>query len=238
LTDRIRSIIKGNVMSDTEERSLVEFRQGMVMVIAVHASQCREGIGKDRLSDRVMQAMARVPRHQFVPVELREWAYHDLPLPIGYGKTISQPFMVALMTDLLAIEHDEKVLEIGTGFGYQAAVLAELAKQVFSVEIIEELAQEADIRLRTAGCDNVQLRIGDGSRGWVEEAPFDKIIVTAAPERIPPRLLEQLTPSGKMVLPVGAVDEQKLIVVDRGDDRKVRTRELIAVRFSPLISSH
>ena len=225
-------------MSDTDERSLAECRQAMVMIIAVHASQCRDEIGTDRLSDRVMHAMARVPRHQFVPFELQEWGYHDLPLPIGCGKTISQPFMVALMTDLLAIEDDEKVLEIGTGLGYQSAVLAELARQVFSVEIIEELAREAEIRLRTTGCNNVQLRIGDGSRGWAEEAPYDKIIVTAAPERVPHRLLEQLKPGGKMVLPAGVADEQKLIVVDQGDDRKMRTRELLAVRFSPLISSH
>lgn len=225
-------------MSDTDELNLVKCRQAMVMIIAVHASLCLEKIGTDRLGDRVMQAMATVPRHQFVPVELQEWAYDDLPLPIGCGKTISQPFMVALMTDLLAIEEHDKVLEIGTGLGYQAAILAKLAKQVFSVEIIEALAREGELRLRATGCDNVQLRIGDGSRGWVEHAPFDKIMVTAAPELVPQRLLEQLRPGGKMVLPVGAEEEQKLVVVEKGDDRKVRTRELIAVRFSPLITSH
>jgi protein-L-isoaspartate(D-aspartate) O-methyltransferase len=225
-------------MSDTDELNLVKCRQAMVMIIAVHASLCLEKIGTDRLDDRVMQAMATVPRHQFVPVELQEWAYDDLPLPIGCGKTISQPFMVALMTDLLAIEEHDNVLEIGTGLGYQAAILAELAKQVFSVEIIEELAGEGELRLRAAGCDNVQLRIGDGSRSWVEHALFDKIMVTAAPELVPQRLLEQLKPGGKMVLPVGVKDEQKLVVVEKGDDRKVRTRELIAVRFSPLITSH
>ena len=225
-------------MSDTDELNLVKCRQAMVMIIAVHASLCLEKIGTDRLGDRVMQAMATVPRHQFVPAELQEWAYDDLPLPIGCGKTISQPFMVALMTDLLAIEEHDKVLEIGTGLGYQAAILAELAKQVFSVEIIEALAREGELRLRATGCDNVQLRIGDGSRGWVEHAPFDKIMVTAAPELVPQRLLEQLKPGGKMVLPVGVEDEQKLVVVEKGDDRKVRTRELIAVWFSPLITSH
>ena len=225
-------------MSDTDDLNLVKCRQAMAMIIAVHASLCREKIGTDRLGDRVMQAMATVPRHQFVPVELQEWAYDDLPLPIGCGKTISQPFMVALMTDLLAIEDHDKVLEIGTGLGYQAAILAELAKQVFSVEIIEELAREGELRLRATGCDNVQLRIGDGSRGWVEHAPFDKIMVTAAPELVPQTLLEQLKPGGKMVLPVGVGDEQRLVVVEKGDDRKVRTRELIAVRFSPLITSH
>lgn len=225
-------------MPDTDEPNLVKCRQAMVMIIAVHASLSLEKIGTDRLGDRVMQAMATVPRHQFVPVELQEWAYDDLPLPIGCGKTISQPFMVALMTDLLAIEEHDKVLEIGTGLGYQAAILAKLAKQVFSVEIIGALAREGELRLRATGCDNVQLRIGDGSRGWVEHAPFDKILVTAAPELVPQRLLEQLKPGGKMVLPVGVEDEQKLVVVEKGDDRKVRTRELIAVRFSPLITSH
>ena len=225
-------------VSDTDELNFVKCRQAMVMIIAVYASLCLEKIGTDRLGDRVMQAMATVPRHQFVPVELQEWAYDDLPLPIGCGKTISQPFMVALMTDLLAIEEHDKVLEIGTGLGYQAAILAALAKQVFSVEIIEELAREGELRLRAAGCDNVQLRIGDGSRGWVEHAPFDKIMVTAAPELVPQRLLKQLKPGGKMVLPVGVEDEQKLVVVEKGDDHQVQTRELIAVRFLPLITSH
>jgi protein-L-isoaspartate(D-aspartate) O-methyltransferase len=208
------------------------------MIIAVHASLCLEQIGKDRLGDRVMEAMARVPRHQFVPVELQDWAYEDLPLPIGCGKTISQPFMVALMTDLLAIEEHDKVLEIGTGLGYQAAILAELAEHVFSVEIVEELAREGERRLRAIGCDKVQLRVGDGSRGWPEHAPFDKIIVTAAPEVIPQRLLHQLKPGGKMVLPAGPEEEQKLFIVEKGNDSRLRTRELIAVRFSPLITSH
>jgi protein-L-isoaspartate(D-aspartate) O-methyltransferase len=210
----------------------------MVMIIAGYASFCVEEIGKDRLADRVMEAMARVPRHQFVPVDLQEWAYDDTPLPIGCGKTISQPFMVALMTDLLAIEEHDRVLEIGTGLGYQTAILAELAEQVFSVEIIEELAREGELRLRATGCDNVQLRIGDGSRGWAEHAPFDKIMVTAAPELLSQRLLEQLKPGGKMVLPVGVEDKQKLVVVEKGGDHQVRTRELISVWFSPLITSH
>jgi protein-L-isoaspartate(D-aspartate) O-methyltransferase len=225
-------------VSDTDELDFVKCRQAMVMIIAGYASFCVEQIGKDRLGDRVMEAMASVPRHQFVPVELQEWAYDDMPLPIGCGKTISQPFMVALMTDLLAIEEHDKVLEIGAGLGYQTAILAELAEQVFSVEIIEELAREGERRLRAMGCDNAQLRIGDGSRGWVEHAPFDKIMVTAAPELVPQRLLEQLKPGGKMVLPVGVEDEQKLVVVEKGDDHQMRTRELIAVRFSPLITIH
>lgn len=210
----------------------------MIAIIEAHAHLCTEELGKSRLSDRVMQAMAAVPRHQFVPAELQPFAYEDLPLPIGSGKTISQPFMVALMTDLLAIEEEDRVLEIGTGLGYQSAVLAELAREVFSVELLEELAGEAERRLRSLGCDKVELRIGDGARGWIERAPFDKIIVTAAPKEVPQRLLEQLKPDGRMVLPVGLEDEQKLVVVDKGADHQVHTRELIAVRFSPLIASH
>jgi len=228
----------GIVVSDTDALIYESRRQAMVMIVAVHAKLCAEELGKERLGDRVMQAMITVPRHRFVPAELVEWAYEDTPLPIGQGKTISQPFMVALMTDLLAIEEPDKVLEIGTGLGYQSAVLAELAKHVFSVEIIEELAREAERRLRSTGYNNVQLRIGDGSRGWVERGPFDKIILSAAPERVPQRLLEQLKPTGKMVLPVGVGDDQKLVLVEKGESDHVRTRELIAVRFSPLIASH
>jgi protein-L-isoaspartate(D-aspartate) O-methyltransferase len=225
-------------VSGADEQNFVKRRQAMLMIIAGYASLCVEEIGKDRLADRVMEAMARVPRHQFVPVELQEWAYEDMPLPIGCGKTISQPFMVALMTDLLAIQEHDKVLEIGTGLGYQTAILAELAEQVFSVEIIEELAREGERRLRAMGYDNVQLRVGDGSRGWVECAPFDKIIVTAAPKLIPQKLLEQLKVGGRMVLPAGPNDEQKLNVVEKGNDLKLTTRELIEVRFLPLIISH
>jgi protein-L-isoaspartate(D-aspartate) O-methyltransferase len=231
------AILEEILVSDTGELDLERRRQAMVMIIAVHANLCANEIGKDELSDRIMQAMASVPRHRFVPVELQGWAYEDLPLPVGHGKTISQPFIVALMTDLLAVEEHDKVLEIGTGFGYQAAVLAELAKSVFSVEIIAELAREGERRLRGAGYDKVQLRIGDGSRGWPEHAPFDKIMITAAPEFVPERLLEQLKPGGRMVLPVGVEEEQKLVVVEKGN-HNVRTRELIAVRFSPLITSH
>jgi protein-L-isoaspartate(D-aspartate) O-methyltransferase len=228
----------GKMVSDTDELDLESRRRAMVMTVAAYARLCVEELGTERLSDRVMQAMTTVPRHRFVPAELEEWAYEDTPLPIGQGKTISQPFMVALMTDLLAIEGSDKVLEIGTGLGYQSAILAELAKDIFSVEIIEELAKEAERRLRSAGYDNVQLRVGDGSRGWVERGPFDKIMVSAAPQNIPQKLLGQLKAGGKMVLPLGREDDQKLIVVEKGEDAHVRTRELIEVRFSPLIVSN
>ena len=225
-------------MSEVDEQNFARSRQAMVMVIAGYASFCVEQIGRDRLGDRVMNAMAKVPRHQFVPIALQVWAYEDMPLPIGCGKTISQPFMVALMTDLLAIQEHDKVLEIGTGFGYQTAVLGELADQVFSVEIIEELAKEGERRLRALGYNNVQLRIGDGSRGWEEHAPFDKIIMTAAPQLIPQRLVEQLKVGGRMVLPTGMDDEQKLKLVEKGSDREMVIREVMDVRFSPLIISN
>src|SRR5262245_8888149 len=199
-------------VSDTDELNFESRRRAMVMIVAAYARLCVEELGKEQLSDRVMQAMTTVPRHQFVPAELEEWAYEDTPLPIGQGNTISQLFIVALMTDLLAIQRCCKVLEVGSGLGDQSAVLAELASQVFSVESIDELAKEAERRLRSTGYDNVQLRVGDGSRGWVEHGPFDKIMVSAAPQHIPQRLLGQLKAGGKMVLPLGAGDDQKLVV--------------------------
>jgi protein-L-isoaspartate(D-aspartate) O-methyltransferase len=153
-------------------------REDMLAVIAAGAFALRETIGKSAFDERVMAAMGKVPRHEFVPVELQLYAYANVPLPIGFGKTISQPFIVALMTDLLDINADDSVLEIGTGLGYQAAILAQLARMVYSVEIIEELGQKAKRRLREQGCSNVELKIADGYHGWSEHAPFDKVIVT------------------------------------------------------------
>jgi len=223
------------VVTSEKENAL---RQAMVTIIAAHANLCADEIGKDRLSERVLAAIGRVPRHQFVPAIVQELAYQDMPLPIGCGKTISQPFMVALMTDLLELEEDDRVLEVGTGLGYQAAVLAELCDEVFSVEIISELAAEAERRLRAAGYAKMELRVGDGSRGWPEHAPYDKIIVTAAPEQIPSALLDQLKPGGRMVIPAVVEDGQRLLVIEKGEDGRVRTKELISVLFSVLISSH
>ena len=212
-------------------------RRHMLAEISAGASHVSDVIGKAALDERVMTAMGKVPRHEFVPVELQPFAYANIPLPIGFEKTISQPFIVALMTDLLDISADDCVLEIGTGMGYQAAILAQLARKVYSIEIIEELGQEARRRLVRQGCTNVELRIANGYHGWSEHAPFDKVIVTAAPDLIPPPLIHQLKSGGKMVLPAGLPDAQQLVLVQKDSSGKVRTKEILQVRFSQLESS-
>jgi len=172
-----------------------------------------------------------------VPIELQPYAYANIPLPIGFDKTISQPFIVALMTDLLDISTGDAVLEIGTGLGYQAAILAQLAHKVYSMELIEELGREAKRRLRRQGCDNVELRIANGCHGWSAHAPFDKIIVTAAPDLIPAALIHQLRAGGTMVIPAGLPDAQQLILLRKDGDGKVTTKEILPVRFSQLEDS-
>jgi len=186
--------------------------------------------------ERVLAAFARVPRSAFLPEHLREDADADRPLPIGMGQTISQPFVVAYMTERLRLSGDERVLEVGTGSGYQAAILAHLAKEVFSIEIVPELAERArDVLLAKLGLGNVRLRTGDGALGWPEEAPFDRIVVTAASPEIPPALVAQLAPGGRMILPVGAeLDVQMLRVLDKGNDGANLQTDLLAVRFVPL----
>jgi protein-L-isoaspartate(D-aspartate) O-methyltransferase len=213
---------------------LAILRRHMVEVIAIHADLMSEEIGKATLDERVLAAMQHVPRHQFVPPQLAALAYHDTPLPIGFDKTISQPFIAALMIDLLAPEVHEEVLEVGTGLGYQAALLAELAAQVWSVEIVEEFVSEAKARLRHLGCANVEVRVGDGSKGWAEHAPFDKILVTAAAERVPKALVDQLRAGGRMVLPVGPPEAQELTVVEKDMSGEIKTRAVIPVRFTQL----
>ena len=178
--------------------------------------------------------MADVPRHRFVPSPLAALAYHDAPLPIGFDKTISQPFIVAVMTDLLAPLPTDSVLEVGTGLGYQTAILARLAGRVWSVEVVEELALEAEARLARLGYPNVDIRVGDGSRGWAEHAPFDKILVAAAAEVVPPALVEQLRPGGRMVLPLGGEEAQALTVLDKDDRDRLSRRQLLPVRFGRL----
>jgi protein-L-isoaspartate(D-aspartate) O-methyltransferase len=209
-------------------------RRHLMAAIRIHSQLAASTTGKPALDDRVMDAIAKVPRHEFVPVEVQPMAYANAPLPIGHGKTISQPFIVAMMTDLLDIRPDDWVLEIGTGLGYQAAILAELAGAVYSVELIEDLAKSAKRRLERQGYTNIRLRVGNGFHGWSEHAPFDKIIATAAPDLIPPPLIYQLKPGGRMVLPVGLPDDQHLIVVDKDRDGRLTTKELLKVRFSLL----
>ncbi len=191
--------------------------------------------GKKELDEATLAAMRKVPRHEFVSQELQAKAYDNRPLPIGYGQTISQPFIVAFMTDLLRLKPGDSVLEVGTGSGYQAAILAELAKSVYTIEIIPELAKEASERLRRLGYGNVETRIGDGHYGWPEHAPFDAIIVTAAPTQIPSPLVEQLKPGGRMVIPVGGrFMMQYLVLVEKEQHGKASMRELLPVEFVPL----
>lgn len=225
-------------MPTSDEPKFATQRQAMVDLIDIYVRLSSDRIDKNSLDERVMATMARVPRHEYVPAELQHVAYADGPLPIGCGKTISQPFMVALMTDLLEVEPSDTVLEVGTGLGYQAAILAELASEVYTVEILEELAQEGEQRLGRAGYDNIKFRIGDGAQGWPDHAPYDKVIVTAAPELIPPALLHQLKAGGKMVVPAGLEDRQQLLLVDKDGGGRVTTKEVIPVLFSPLIVSH
>lgn len=198
-------------------------------------SRLRTETGVDRLSPEVRRALHQVPRERFVPEEQRPRAYENRPLPIGYGQTISQPLIVALMTELLDIETGDRVFELGTGSGYQAAVLGELGAEVYSVEIVPELGERARATLDELGYTTVQSRIGDGYFGWEEAAPFDAIIVTAASEHIPPPLLQQLKPGGRMIIPVGSrFLTQKLVLVSRDQEGSVRTREILPVTFVPL----
>jgi len=184
----------------------------------------------------VLGTMRATPRHLFVPSEMRSMAYLDQPLPIGNGQTISQPYIVAIMTELLQTAKTQKVLEIGTGSGYQAAVLSPLAGQVYSIEIVPALARRSAALLKELGCSNVTVRQGDGYQGWPEQAPFDRIILTAAPSEVPKALLDQLKPGGKLVAPVGATPlDQDLVVIEKGADGKIRRRSVFPVRFVPMV---
>jgi protein-L-isoaspartate(D-aspartate) O-methyltransferase len=225
-------------MSDTSEVEFIVERRKMVEQIALYVRFARDHTGITSLDERVMEVLGAVPRHEFVPSELRQYAYIDQPLPIGYGKTISQPYIVALMTDLLQIQPNDRILEVGTGLGYHTAILANLAEAVYSVEIIEELAREAATRLQQQGYRNIDIQVRDGSLGWPGYAPFDKVLVTAAPELIPSSLLNQLKAGGKMVVPAGLEDAQQLILVEKDESGACHTREILAVRFAPLVITH
>jgi len=183
--------------------------------------------------------MGKVERHRFVPAGLAALAYLNRPLPIGHGQTISQPYIVALMTDLMKVKAGDKVLEIGTGSGYQAAILAELAGAVYSIEIIEAMGREAGERLKKLGCRNVKTKVGDGYYGWPEAAPFDAIMVTAAASHVPPPLIRQLKPGGRMVIPLGTqFMTQSLMLVEKKRDGSVTNRQILPVRFVPLTGGH
>lgn len=214
-------------------------RDLMVKEIAANVKFTSERIGKKTLGIHVMEAMGKVPRHEFVPAHVRSSAYENRPLPIGYGQTISQPYVVALMTDLLDVGGGDIVLEVGTGSGYQAAILAELVKKVYTIEIIRELGEQASERLKSLGYQNVEVRVGDGYYGWEEHALFDGIIVTAAAGHIPPPLIKQLKPGGTMVIPVGSpFMTQQLMLVHKGEDGKITTKQVLPVRFVPLTGGH
>ena len=210
-------------------------RRRMVQDITALVRDTRAEIGKPAFDERVMAVMARVPRHEFVPPDQVPSAYRNRPLPIGHGQTISQPYIVALMTDLARVEPSDKVLEIGTGSGYQAAVMAHLAKAVYTIEIVEPLGLQATQRLQALGYANVQVRLGDGYYGWEEHAPYDAILVTAAASHIPPPLIRQLKAGGRMVIPVGAsFMVQQLMLVEKNLDGTVSTRQILPVSFVPL----
>jgi protein-L-isoaspartate(D-aspartate) O-methyltransferase len=201
--------------------------------------QARQRMVRKQIEDRgvrdkrVLAAMRKVPRHLYVPREMEPYAYADQPLPIGYGQTISQPYIVAFMTEALELKPQDRVLEIGTGSGYQAAVLAELVQDVYSIEIVEPLGREAAERLKRLGYSNIQVRIGDGYRGWPEAAPFDAIIVTAAPDHVPPALVGQLRQGGRLVLPVGRFFQELVRVRRTASGTKQET--LLPVRFVPMV---
>lgn len=217
-----------------ENRQHELMRQQMIAEVVADAVFLTPQIGKSSFDARVIEVMGRIPRHEFVPVELQAYSYINSPLPVGYGKTVSQPFIIALMTDLLEPHAGDTVLEVGAGVGYQAAILSELVKQVYSIELIEELALETRRRLQRLGYRNIEIGVGNGYYGWSEHAPFDKIMVTAAPDLIPPPLISQLKPGGRIVIPTGIPDKQQLVVLEKSADGKLTTREVLAVRFSEL----
>ena len=225
-------------MAGAQTASAEDFASGhrrMMEEITALVRETRTETGKPALDERVMAVMRKVPRHEFVPADQLPRAYQNRPLPIGHGQTISQPYIVALMTDLARVEPGHKVLEVGTGSGYQAAVMAHLARAVYTIEIVEPLGLQARQRLQKLGYDNVQVRLGDGYHGWEEHAPYDAILVTAAASHIPPPLIRQLKAGGRMVIPVGAAFMvQQLMLVEKNRDGTVSTRQILPVAFVPL----
>jgi protein-L-isoaspartate(D-aspartate) O-methyltransferase len=209
-----------------EPQAQTELRRRMVR------EQLR-GPGRDIRNERVLQAMEKVPRHEFVPESVRAHAYEDRPLPIGYGQTISQPFIVAFMTEQVNPQTGERILEVGTGSGYQAAILAEMGAEVYTIEILQPLAERAESTLRRLGYTNVHVRTGDGYLGWPEAAPFDAILVTCAPDHVPAPLVDQLKDGGRMIIPVGPPGMQELVVL-RKREGKLERRAVLPVLFVPM----
>jgi len=214
-------------------------RKAMIREIEAGVRETSLYLGKKKLDPRGMEALARVPRHEFVPAGQRRYAYENRPLPIGHGQTISQPYIVAIMTDLLEVKPTDRVLEVGTGSGYQAAILSELAASVYTIEIIKPLGQQAKKKLKSPEYDNVKVRIEDGYYGWQENAPYDAIIVTAASGYVPPPLIRQLKEGGRMIIPVGSrFFTQQLLLVKKDAKGKIFTRQVLPVRFVPLTGDH
>jgi len=219
-------------------RDVNQRMENMIRDIENEVAFTRRYIGKDKLDDRVMAAMRAVPRHEFVPASQQMMAYINGPLIIGHGQTISQPYIVALMTDMMNVNEESVVLEIGTGSGYQAAVLSTLVKQVYTMEVIPELMQSAQEKFTRLGYRNIECRLGDGHEGWPEHAPYDAIMVTAAAERIPDALVEQLKPNANLVIPVGPTfGPQELLLVHKDQDGGTSTQDVLAVAFVPLVST-
>jgi protein-L-isoaspartate(D-aspartate) O-methyltransferase len=227
------------ILSDAMPRDYAERLERLIAEIEAEVRATSFALGKDELDPGVLEALRSVPRHEFVPQELRSVAYLNRPLPIGCGQTISQPYIVAIMSDLLRLPPAGRVLEIGTGCGYQAAVLSRLCAVVYSIEIVEPLGYAAQDRLARLGYDNVHVRVGDGYAGWPKHAPFDGIIVTAAAPDVPRPLQEQLKPGGRMLIPLRAgFGYQQLVLVEKGEDGVVTERDILPVMFVPLTGGH
>ncbi len=233
------AIITMSMMNTFAEDTYEEKRQQMLTAIQQMMEMTEPSVGKASLNKRVAEAMLAVPRHKFVPPESQLYAYENRALPISHRQTISQPYIVALMTDLAEVTSESVVLEVGTGSGYQAAVLSELVSHVYSIEIVEPLGLDARLLLQDLGYDNVTVRIGDGYYGWPEHAPFDAILVTAAAEHIPEQLIQQLKPGGRLVIPVGEHRlSQSLRVLTKGMDGEIKQRDVLPVVFVPLTGEH
>jgi protein-L-isoaspartate(D-aspartate) O-methyltransferase len=213
-------------------------QQDMLDDIVEEVHYTRNLIGKDALDPRVMQAMRTVPRDAFVPPNMKAAAFENGPLPIGYGQTISQPYIVALMTDMVAPEPEHVILEIGTGSGYQTAILSQLCSKVYSVEVVAELSKAATALFEELGYDNIETRIGNGYHGWLEHAPYDGVVVTAAATHIPAALIEQLKPGGRMAIPVGLpYSHQELMLVKKDEEGETQTESVLGVAFVPLVDA-